>query len=511
MKMRNRLILLILLSLFLVGGCAQLERVIIRGEEDEEGRVVDEKVPAPEITYVTITDNYRVRLEWTPKNTEDDLEADAFLIQYQKPDESTTWHTLVDEYIVNNSVYEYVSQNGEEFFDKGFGVYKFRMRAIAESTTETKVSVLSDTYLYDYYGYLKYWNTWTDYNIETQHFYLDGPTGMAVDNTKTKYPQNIKVYIADANNNQVVQLDLSGGLGDVCYPPISASINTEYLFDGPRDVAVGDRGYVYVADYNNNRVVMFDPHSDFDKESTMRWDKQFFNEQAAPAVLFGENESFYPSYIEYSESNNALYIVDEDQKRILKVTLKNDEVYGGQFLEAADLGGASHFSSISGLAVGNECLYICDGAVGGENKIYKFDKDLSVKLWAEPLTVSNGQPRAIVADLDPNAGYLVDSDIITEFIYVLVYEPNDNYKIMVFDSEGREVLMPENNQIGHWGKKGTEPGQFLSPYGLAYVDLSDCSEIDIEGSPLGLLLVSEQGVFNGLNFTNSQIQIFNEY
>src|SRR5207249_8798617 len=92
---------------------------------------------------------------------------------------------------------------------------------------------------------------------------LNHPSGVAVDGIGN-------IYVADTNNNQIVVFDPTGKLLESIGSKKSASDNNTASdkdksgeLNHPSGVAVDSIGNIYVADTNNNQVVVFNHRGKF--------------------------------------------------------------------------------------------------------------------------------------------------------------------------------------------------------------------------------------------------------
>src|SRR5207244_308792 len=86
-----------------------------------------------------------------------------------------------------------------------------------------------------------------------------GPGGLAVDKTGN-------VYVADTWNHRIQVFDSNGkflrkwgGFVNLSDPAGAADADKDTKFFGPRGVAVGPDGNIYVTDTGNKRMHIFDP------------------------------------------------------------------------------------------------------------------------------------------------------------------------------------------------------------------------------------------------------------
>jgi uncharacterized protein (TIGR03663 family) len=144
----------------------------------------------------------------------------------------------------------------------------------------------------------------------------DGPSGIAVDGAGN-------IYVADTWNHRIQKFDATGkvvttwggellSLSDANTTDDTSSKGK--LFYGPRGVAVGPDGNVYVTDTGNKRVMIFDPNGKFVRQIS----------SGLTAAKIGQNYPFNgngemnePVGIAVDKSGNV-FVADRDNRRIQK-------------------------------------------------------------------------------------------------------------------------------------------------------------------------------------------------
>ena len=96
--------------------------------------------------------------------------------------------------------------------------------------------------------YIMQWGNWGSGCAKTGDGYFNGPAGIAVDSSGF-------VYVADFGNNRIQKFDSSGNY--ITQWGSAGAGNGQ--FNGPIGVAVDSLGAVYVADSGNNRIQKFAP------------------------------------------------------------------------------------------------------------------------------------------------------------------------------------------------------------------------------------------------------------
>jgi YYY domain-containing protein len=140
-----------------------------------------------------------------------------------------------------------------------------------------------------------------------------GPGGIAVDSASN-------VYVADTWNHRIQKFDKDGkfllrwGSYDNLSDPTAAGDELNRRFFGPRGVAVGPDGSVYVTDTGNKRVVIFDANGAYKRQISSGAGP----DKVAPAYPFSQpGELNEPIGIAVDPSGNV-YVADTNNIRIQK-------------------------------------------------------------------------------------------------------------------------------------------------------------------------------------------------
>jgi sugar lactone lactonase YvrE len=147
---------------------------------------------------------------------------------------------------------------------------------------------------------------------------LDKPFGLALD-------KDNNLYIADRGNNRIRKIDASGLISTVAGdggfyfigdngPAYRASIA------GPTDVAVDDKGNIYIADRNNNRIRKVDTLGMI--HTVMGTGQQDYN---GDSELARETNLHLPFSVALDKSGDLL-VADRSHYRIRKLVMKGNKV-----------------------------------------------------------------------------------------------------------------------------------------------------------------------------------------
>ncbi len=173
--------------------------------------------------------------------------------------------------------------------------------ALAESDGFSNVY----TYNYDYWGEMR--ESPDAYRV--QQVVYSATLGLE---TPMRRPQSLFVlgehlYVCDTGNNRILHLKRSGDsftLADIIDHVSGTSPET---FNTPGDVAVDEKGNIYVADTNNNRIVMMDKSFNFVRDYVKPAD-----------TTFDQNLSFLPSKIVVDSTGRVFALATNVNKGIVK-------------------------------------------------------------------------------------------------------------------------------------------------------------------------------------------------
>ncbi|MFC1771626.1 hypothetical protein ACFLZV_07050, partial [Candidatus Margulisiibacteriota bacterium] len=336
------LVLTLICMLFYATGCSQLEKVVQVQEEDPGAETVI--IPVPTILNLTRSDDNSFKIDWTI-NVPEGITLDQFAIQYTKPSNSS-WFAL-DAYPLSTTT-SYTSE--ASFFDKGFGDYSFRIKAIDILGDSGSYS---DVWTYQYTGYLNYYIKWDTFSPEGGGIgYFNFPYDIAVDSSA-------KIYVTDTYHDRIIQFSDNGAtaisFGTKIEIPASETDVTKTLYKGgfssPVGIAIGPAENVYTSDSENGRIVSFEPRPGTPfNNSFISWGQ---NEITIINSGITFTNPFYPKACDMEGS--ALYVFDGHNSRILKI--KYDDATG-RALEAVTEIASSHFTNVKAITIGETYIYV---------------------------------------------------------------------------------------------------------------------------------------------------------
>ncbi|MFO1417928.1 MAG: SMP-30/gluconolactonase/LRE family protein [Methylotetracoccus sp.] len=257
-----------------------------------------------------------------------------------------------------------------------------------------------------------------------------------------------QVYVADYSNNRVQVFNANGGFlrkwgvygnGDSRFQPLSSTVPPfpQGHFYGPVNLAIDPCGDVFVSDYNNDRIQLF--RSDGTFVTTWGWKGRGAGQLDSPRAIS----------IDY---RGRVLVADRDNSRIqLFDPSTTDRTHLFSLKWGSQGTGDGLFSSPTGVAVDatNGDVYVADTNNG---RIQVFDKSgIFKRKWG---TFGSGagqfnQPSDIAVNR------------LRDEVYVVEY---GNSRVQAFTKQGQ--------YLRSWGGSATLNGEFDNPRGIA-VDSSD--------------------------------------
>lgn len=248
---------------------------------------------------------------------------------------------------------------------------------------------------------------------------LDSPHGIAI--SADGY-----VYITDWQANRILKYAADGSF--VKLWGAQGTGNGE--FSNPTGIAVDAAGNIYVSDYNNNRVQKFNS----DGEYLTQWGTDEGDRGSGPGDFDG------PRGIAI-DSSGYVYIVDRNNSRVQK--FDSDGVYEGEW--GADGFGAGEFSLPSGIAIDDsDTIYVTDYL---RCRVQAFDTD-GVYLGELDTDTTGG-----------TCSFQFDTGIAVTADGTLYVVDSGKDRVQVFDATG--------NLLAQLGISGAGPGEFNQPMDVA--------------------------------------------
>ncbi|HUO75569.1 MAG TPA: hypothetical protein VMU12_01450, partial [Candidatus Paceibacterota bacterium] len=151
------------------------------------------------------------------------------------------------------------------------------------------------------------------------------PTGMAYPDGVAVDEAHQLVYVADQNNNRILVFDLSGTitdgmsasnvLGQTNFTSGSPGTAQESMDDGTAPVYDPGSGHLFVSDYNNNRVLVFDVSSITDGQPAI--DAYGQTDYSSSTGGTSDVKLSNPYGLAYDTAHSALWVSDESNNRVL--------------------------------------------------------------------------------------------------------------------------------------------------------------------------------------------------
>ena len=147
---------------------------------------------------------------------------------------------------------------------------------------------------------------------------LSGPTGIAYD------PESEKLFVADTNNNRVMIFDVSSitngenAIGVLGQPDFTTSTpgTTQSKLDGPYSLDYDPVNKIlFVTDGNNNRVVTFDVSSIVNGENAINVLGQPDFTTSTPGTT--QSKFSAPAGIAYDSASGKIFVSDINNKRVM--------------------------------------------------------------------------------------------------------------------------------------------------------------------------------------------------
>ena len=255
------------------------------------------------------------------------------------------------------------------------------------------------------------------------------------------YAPDGRIYVSDTGNNRIAVF--SGG-GRFLYEwgehgiakPLPGGISNweEGRLNFPLGIDVDENGDVYVADFRNDQIQVFNPEGEFIR--------RFPDPQEVVGKGASGQDGLGIAVTDIAVHEDKVYALDSYQVIVFSV----EGEYLTQFgMPGAQPGGLDH---PNGIAVASDGTIIVSDSNHNRVNAYSEDGEL---LWSE------GEP---IAELSEQVEYTFG---LPRGLTVL-----DDASILVVDTfEHQLVMLDESGSVvRRYGSRGTEPGQFNFPNGV---------------------------------------------
>ena len=163
----------------------------------------------------------------------------------------------------------------------------------------------SYTYGYDYWGDVQ--EAPDAYRVATVIDSVDLGLDIRMSKPQSLFARNNDLYIADTLNNRILQVEYKNEKFKLIRIIDHITGGEPETFNNPYDVYVDEDNSIYVADYNNNRIVMMDKDLNFLKEFTKPSD-----------ATFDQSIDFLPKKIVVDVAGRVYALVTNVNKGIVK-------------------------------------------------------------------------------------------------------------------------------------------------------------------------------------------------
>ena len=176
----------------------------------------------------------------------------------------------------------------------------------------------SYTYNYDYWGDVQM--SPDPYRVETiidsMSLGLENLEGKLISKPQSIFIRNNDVYLVDSGNNRILQIRYKDGKAKLTRVITEITGTEPAGFNYPTDVFADEKNNIYIADQNNNRVVMVDKNLNFIREFVKPDD-----------VTFNQASAFLPSKIAVDVAGRVYVLAVNVNKGFMKY--ENDATFTG--------------------------------------------------------------------------------------------------------------------------------------------------------------------------------------
>ena len=163
----------------------------------------------------------------------------------------------------------------------------------------------SYTYGYDYWGDVQ--ESPDAYRVTTVIDSVDLGLDVRINKPQSLFVRNNDLYIVDTNNNRIIQVEYKNEKFRLIRIIDRMNGADPETFNTPYDVYVDEQENIYVADYNNHRIVMMD--------KDLNWIKEFTKPSDA---TFDQSLEFLPKKIVVDVAGRVYALVTNVNKGIVK-------------------------------------------------------------------------------------------------------------------------------------------------------------------------------------------------
>lgn len=381
-------------------------------------------------------------------------------------------------------------------------LYKITAILILIMLLSSSVCVYADlgyTYNYDFWEEVQY--SPDAYYVKTTLTYLELGLDKRLNNAEGMFILNDHIYICDTGNNRIIDILFKDHTYTVSRIITEFTGNTEPLtFNGPSDIFVSDKGYMYICDKKNARVLMLDANTlEFVREYTQPDD-----------VLFDSSVSFLPNKMIVDDAGRVYLVANHVNKGLIKyepdgsftgfvgatpVTYSwYDYIWKTYFMTKAQRAQVQDFvpTEYDNIAVDADgFMYVCtthfeeadlmDDAAMPIRKLNSLGSDILIKNGLYP-------PIGDISWSD-DAGYTGSSKIID-------VTPLENETYFALDQTRGRIFGYDNqgNLLYAFGGNGNKDGYFRKPVAIGHMG-TDLLVLDAQDGQITVFTPTEFGSY----------------
>lgn len=174
------------------------------------------------------------------------------------------------------------------------------------STSATVYAETGYTYNYDWWGDVQY--SPDAYEVAGVYTAVELGLDQKLNNPQGLFVKDQMMYICDTGNNRILEFERTGTSFELKRTIEEFTGNVEVkTFSAPKDIAITDDGYMYIADQNNGRILKLDENLKYVQEFIKPTDANF-----------DQSLSFLPSKITVDDAGRVYCVATNVNKGLIK-------------------------------------------------------------------------------------------------------------------------------------------------------------------------------------------------
>jgi|GEM_PF-1435532 len=264
-----------------------------------------------------------------------------------------------------------------------------------------------------------------------------------------------RLFVCDNTNNRIMIYDLNslssgmeanGVIGQINYTS-STAVTSQTGLSGPRGVYYEPTNkYLYVGDYGNHRVLVFDLSNGITSTASYVFGQTDFTSKTYSAAA---NKLKYPISISYNSSTKQLYVGDYGYNRILIYDLTNGITGNG--MSATKVLGQPDFSTVSVGTTQSKMSSPYSTVLGSNtNTLYVSDQNNARILVYNIASIANGENAEAVLGQDDftSVQYRTTQDGMMNFPGQIDFD-RGNHRLYQTDANNNRVLIYNLPRVRH--------------------------------------------------------------